>query len=308
MIIPARNEAATIGRTVAAVVAQRTPDRQVEIIVVDDGSEDDTAAVAAAAGARVLPLDIARRGNPGAARNVGAASAAGDPLIFLDADCVPAPGWLGALLDAHARGEKIVGGAIDVPGSLRVVARCDHYCGSYHVHPGRAAGYVPNHPPANLSARRDVFAGSCGFSEGHPVADGHEELAWQAALAERGVRIFFEPSAVVLHHNRPGLGNLLRRNFRWGYSALESKHATGAARHSWLYRRPALMVAAAAPLALAHTAYTLGCWARAGRLEPLAMLPLVLAARGAYAAGLVTGGVRWLRRGAGAPGERLEWR
>jgi glycosyltransferase involved in cell wall biosynthesis len=301
VIIPACNEAAGIGRTLAAVFEQEGLEEiELEVLVVDDGSTDGTAAVASGAGARVLRLGshVAehRGGSPGAARNRGAAAATGDPLIFLDADCAPAPGWLAALLAAHDAGEVVVGGSLEAPPGLPATGRCDHYCGSYHLHPGRPAGYVPNHSPANLSVRREAFLSTGGFAEGSPVADGHEELRWQGRLARRGVRIRFEPAAVVYHHNRTGIGNLLRRSWRWGYSAIEGKAESGACRWPWLYRRPGWLIAASFPLAFVHTAHTVAAWLRCGRLEPLAMLPLIAASRLAYAAGLATGGVRWMRR------------
>ena len=64
-------------------------------------------------------------------------------------------------------------------------------------------------------------------TEQQPVAYAHEELAWQAEVRRRGGHIVFDPEAIVFHYNRPGFGNLLRRNYRWGYSAIESKSPTG---------------------------------------------------------------------------------
>jgi glycosyltransferase involved in cell wall biosynthesis len=275
------------------------------VVVVDDGSTDDTAEVAEAAGARVVELDGG--GNPAIGRNRGALVAAGDPLVFLDADCRPAPGWLARLLAGHDAGATVVGGALDLPSGLSAMARCDYYCGWYHVHSRRPAGDVPNHPPGNLSVRRDDFARTPGFTEQQPVAYAHEELAWQAQIRRAGGRIHFDPAAIVYHYNRPGFRNLLRRNYRWGYSAIESKAPTGAARLAWVYRYPVLLVAASLPLALGSTAYILACWLRAGVLEPLLLLPAVLAARLAYSAGLVAGGIRWIRFGAAAPEARPRW-
>src|SRR5690349_9737590 len=100
VIIPARNEATFIPRVIRAVLAQRPPETELEVIVVDDGSSDDTPAAARSAGARVLD-SAGGGGNPAAARNRGAAAAAGDPLVFLDADCIPGAGWLEAILQAH---------------------------------------------------------------------------------------------------------------------------------------------------------------------------------------------------------------
>jgi glycosyltransferase involved in cell wall biosynthesis len=308
VVIPARNEAGSITEVIRAVQAQAGSDFTLDVVVVDDGSQDDTAQVARGAGARVLELGSSSEGgNPARARNRGAAVALGDPIVFLDADCTPASNWLARLLAAHDAGAAVVGGALDLPHHLPITARCDYYCGWYHVHSARRAGQVPNHPPGNLSVRRDVFAASTGFTEQQPIAYAHEELAWQGEVRRAGGTIVFEPKAIVRHRNRPGFGNLLKRNYRWGYSAIESKASSGAARLGWLYRYPVLLVAASIPLAVASAGYIVGCWLRAGVLEPLVMLPGVLAARGAYSAGLVIGGIRWIRHGALAPATRPRW-
>ena len=164
VIIPARNEAANIANVIKAIL-QQTPDRgKLEVILVDDGSTDNTVEIARTAGAVVIEAGLTESaGNPAAARNRGATEARGDPLIFLDADCVVGEGWLQAILAAHARGETIVGGSLALPAGLSVTARCDYYCGWYLVHPRRPAGYVPHQPAPNLSIRRVVFFDSSGF-------------------------------------------------------------------------------------------------------------------------------------------------
>jgi glycosyltransferase involved in cell wall biosynthesis len=300
VIIPAHNEATFIPRVIEAVLAQGPPGAELDVIVVDDGSTDGTPDVARRAGARVVEL-TGSGGNPAAARNRGALAAAGDPLIFLDADCIPAPGWLAAILEAHDRGATVVGGALDLPAGLSASARCDYYCGWYLVHSRRPAGPVPHHPPPNLSVRRDAFLGTSRFTERQPFSYTNEEREWQAELRRAGHTMWFEPRAMAYHYNRPGFANLLRRNYRWAYTAIESKSQTGATRFPWIHRRPRLLIAVSLPLAFVHTAYILGCWARAGLFEPILMAPAVLASRLAYAAGMAVGGVQWLRRrGTGA--------
>lgn len=86
VVIPARNEAATIDPLVRSVRAQlRIGD---EIVVVDDGSTDDTAARARTAGARVVRIDAVPHGWAGKAHACwqGAGVSNGDVLVFLDAD------------------------------------------------------------------------------------------------------------------------------------------------------------------------------------------------------------------------------
>lgn len=306
VVIPARNEGPHIALTVAALLRQRREGADMEVIVVNDGSWDDTAARAESAGAAVLPWQQHRdHGNPGAARNAGASAASGDPIIFLDADCVVTAGWLEAILDAHAAGATVVGGALSMPADLPLLARCDFYCGSYLVHSRRPQHCVPHHPPTNLSVRRDAFFRTSGFSEAPPLSHTNEERAWQAELQREGYCIYFLPQAVALHYNRPGFWNLLRRNYRWGYTAIESKSQTGATRVAWLYKHPKLVIAMSLPLALAHALYILSCWTRVGTFEPLFMSPLILSSTVAYAIGMAMGGIRWLRY-CGTVGARQE--
>jgi len=81
VVIPAKNEAATVGALVANL-RQTLP--QAEVLIVDDGSTDGTGAAATAAGARVIRHPVSR-GN-GAAIKTGARNASGDLLAFMDAD------------------------------------------------------------------------------------------------------------------------------------------------------------------------------------------------------------------------------
>ena len=52
IVLPAKNESAAIGSTVAGIRQQYPDTAEVEVLVVNDGSTDDTAAVAATAAAR----------------------------------------------------------------------------------------------------------------------------------------------------------------------------------------------------------------------------------------------------------------
>ena len=295
IVIPVRNEEANIEKIIRSILFQRPQDSELELIVVDDNSTDRTVEKAKNAGAKVLSLgNETKGGNPAIARNKGAAISRGDPIIFLDGDCIPEIGWLDELLSSHSKGAEVVGGSLALPSDISATARCDYYCGWYHVHPKRCGGIVDNHPPCNLSVQRASFKNTQGFFEQPPIAYSHEELAWQAELKKSGGTIFFNPMAKVYHYNRPGLGNLLRRNYRWGYGAIESKADFQITRFSSIYRFPHLLLAMTLPLGILSALYVIVCWLKAAKMEILVMWPVVFAARMAYAVGMMVGGIRWL--------------
>ena len=117
IVIPAKNEAATIADVVASA---RSEYPEAEIIVVDDGSTDATADLAEAAGASVIrhPESL---GN-GAAVKSGARAATGEILALMDGDGQHDPRELGKLLAKLDEGYQMAVGARD-SGSHASVGR-----------------------------------------------------------------------------------------------------------------------------------------------------------------------------------------
>jgi GT2 family glycosyltransferase len=117
VVIPARNAAATVGRTITALADQEL-DGEWEVILVDDGSTDGTADAARGAAERAgMELTVLRQepSGPGPARNRGAARASAPALAFLDADCFPQPGWLAAGLAALDSADLVLGRVVPDP-------------------------------------------------------------------------------------------------------------------------------------------------------------------------------------------------
>ncbi|MBL4833801.1 MAG: glycosyltransferase family 2 protein [Pseudomonas sp.] len=106
IVLPAKNESAVIGVTIAGIV-NLVPDA--EVVVVNDGSTDNTAEVAENAGARVIHHPYSK-GN-GAAIKTGARSVAGDIIIFMDADGQHNPADISRLLQRLEEGHDMVVGA-----------------------------------------------------------------------------------------------------------------------------------------------------------------------------------------------------
>ncbi len=148
-------------------------------------------------------------------RNVGVASSTGEIVVFIDAGCVPAPGWLPTLLAPMLReGELLVAGSQRSTGKRRFRDQDAHFRGR--------GPYVREAPTLNLAVGRKVFDLIGGFDEAfHYGSD--VDFTWRAVDA--GCRIRYVPDAVV-GHDWGTTRTDLRRSFRYGQARyhLYAKH------------------------------------------------------------------------------------
>jgi cellulose synthase/poly-beta-1,6-N-acetylglucosamine synthase-like glycosyltransferase len=187
VVIPARDAAATLPRTLAALGAQTLDRSRVEVIVVDDASTDATASIA---GEHARVVRLAERAGPGAARNAGVRVASGAVVAFTDADCFPEPGWLEHGLAALAGADLVQGRVVPErpPGRWDRTVRVPGLFGLFET--------------ANLLVRRPLLDALGGFEPGWAPLGGKELgedtwLGWRARRA--GARTSFAPDAVVAH-------------------------------------------------------------------------------------------------------------
>ncbi|HZH34346.1 MAG TPA: glycosyltransferase [Pyrinomonadaceae bacterium] len=111
IIIPAYNEESYLPGALDAINAARKGlETEFEVIVVDNESLDRTEQIAKDFGAKVI-LETVH--NIGKVRNTGASNAAGDVLIFIDADTL-VPESLLQKIAGVMENEKCLGGAVDV--------------------------------------------------------------------------------------------------------------------------------------------------------------------------------------------------
>jgi glycosyltransferase involved in cell wall biosynthesis len=228
VIIPARDAAATLGATLAAIARQDSP-ASCEVIVIDDGSTDDTVAVA---GAGALPVRVLRAtgAGPAAARNLGAAAATGRVLAFTDADCVPESGWLAAGLGEMESADLVQG---------RVLPPEDVDVGPYDRYLVVTAEYGL-YETANLFVARDLFERLGGFESILTPRRGIELgedvwLGWRARRA--GARTAFSEAALVRHEvfRRGPRGYVAERARLRFFPALAGRIPE--LRHDFFYRR-----------------------------------------------------------------------
>jgi glycosyltransferase involved in cell wall biosynthesis len=156
-VVPAHNEVALIGHTLAAIHGSA---QQVglpyEVIVVDDASTDATAEVAGQYNARVVSV---YHRHIAATRNAGARSAQGGRLFFVDADTTVDVRALESALRAMDRGA--VGGA----ATVRFDAGVPLYARLLVWYFGLFARLIGVCGGAFLFCTRDAFDATGGFNE-----------------------------------------------------------------------------------------------------------------------------------------------
>jgi glycosyltransferase involved in cell wall biosynthesis len=186
-----------------------------DVLVVDNASTDGTPTVLTAlardAGDRLRVVREPRLGLS-AARNRALAETAAPLVVFLDDDAVPRPGWLAALVAAHAD-ERVVcaGGPIRLsfpaPPPAWLVPELHSTLTAYDL--GTSARRLHDCPGwdypygANVSFRTDAARAAGGFSPrfGHRGRRQlqHEETDLCMRLDRAGGDIRYVPEAVVDH-------------------------------------------------------------------------------------------------------------
>ena len=275
VVIPCRNEAATIAPLLDALAAQtRPPDR---ILVVDDASTDCTAGVvrAWAAAHPALPAGVImspRRG-AGAAMNAGIAAVDAEIIVRLDGHSLPEPEYVRRSEETLAQpGVGVAGGVWRLEaGGDGCVARG---IAAARRHPLASGGADYRHPGAGDGRRREVdtvpfgafrralWERLGGFDE-TLLRNQDYDFNYRARLA--GHVVMLDPRIVSTYRPRGTYAALVRQYYQYGYWKVQA-----------LRKHPrALRLRALLPLLLVPGLTGLVIWlATTGSSIPLALLLL----------------------------------
>jgi hypothetical protein len=190
---------AQLARVLDALARQAHP--SLEVVVADDGSASPPVVPA---GVRLVRQpDLGFRA--AAARNLGAATSTADVLVFLDADTVPEPGFVAALVrhaaacpDVVAVGRRrhadLSGSGAELPEPGWLTAGYEQSHDLLHAD-GRSFRFVIS---AVLACRRSLFEDLGGFDERFVGYGGEDwDLAYRAWNA--GAVLVHERDAVAWH-------------------------------------------------------------------------------------------------------------
>lgn len=221
-IIPSYRGADILPACLHTVLGQRTC-RSFEIIVVDDGSRDESAEMVRRNFPGVKVVERRRNRGPAAAKNLGAAEAAGRYLAFLDNDVELHPDWLEAMVSRLERereagacashillhGEGAIlnstGGMVNLLGYAWDRGIFNPDSGSY-----RFQDRVMYACSAAMMARREAFEEAGGFDERFRYLFEDADLGWRMNLM--GYKVLYEPRAVAWHRLSSTMGGRWLRN------------------------------------------------------------------------------------------------
>ncbi len=193
VIIPVFQDQEGLVTCLKGLARQSLPQDLLQVVVVDNGSIPEIS----------IPADLSRNvslvtcATPGsyAARNKGAAVAAGKYLAFTDADCIPEADWLvnGIRALQQEDREVIVGGEVKFapPSMPTMVSLYQMTVGFQQEENIHRKGFSAT---ANLLCCRETFQRVGPFTE-TLLSGGDREWAWRARRLN--IETIFAPDAIV---------------------------------------------------------------------------------------------------------------
>src|SRR3990170_7584037 len=214
VIVPAYNSGKTIAECLEALASQTYPAGLYETIVVDDGSTDSTPSLI-----KKFPVKYLRQKNsgPATARNRGAREASGEIILFTDSDCVADPDWIEEMTGPFKDPEVLAVKGADRTNQRSIVARVAQLEFEERFEMLKKAESIDMVDTYSAGFRKDIFLKMGGFDTSFPVANNEDtELSYR--MSRRGLKMVFNPEAIVYHLNHPdSIKRYARLKFWRGY-------------------------------------------------------------------------------------------
>ena len=183
-----------------------------EVVVVSDGSTDATAEIVLQHGARLIR---GARMGLGAARNAGLEASTGEIVAYIDDDARPDPHWLTYLAHSLREGPWAgVGGPNLAPDGGGLVANSVAHAPGGPLHVLVSDQEAEHVPGCNMAFHRAALETIGGFDPIFHAAGDDVDVCWR--LQDRGLRIAFNPAAVVWHHRRGSIKGYWRQQRGYG--------------------------------------------------------------------------------------------
>jgi succinoglycan biosynthesis protein ExoA len=224
VIVPVRNEAACIERTLTKLATFNYPTKRYEIIVADGQSEDDTVAIVEQLQTRFPQIRLFN--NPkrwsSAARNIGIREGRGDYFVLIDGHCdIDDPDYLQRVVEAFEKtGADCLGRpqpleithATPVQQAIALARRSwlGHNPSSYIY--STQGGFVKASSVA-IAYRRAVFEKVGLFDERF---DACEDVELNHRVDVAGLTCWFEPGLTIHYHPRRSIPALIKQMVRYG--------------------------------------------------------------------------------------------
>jgi glycosyltransferase involved in cell wall biosynthesis len=223
VVMPIRNEAAFIARSLGSVQAQDYPHERMELLIADGMSTDGTRDVIAGVTAACPSISVTVLDNPGmivpTGMNIALARAKGEIIVRLDGHTIVAPDYVRECVAALERsGAGNVGGRMDPVsegefGQATALATSSPFgVGGARFHYSNLEEWVDT---VYMGAwPRDVFQRVGCFDEEF-VRNQDDELNYR--LISKGAKILLSPRIKSLYHNRSNPVALWRQYSQYGY-------------------------------------------------------------------------------------------
>jgi glycosyltransferase involved in cell wall biosynthesis len=219
VVVPCRDSRRTLDFALESLKNLRLqPD---EIILVDDGSAESLEEVARCRDIRFIRLDPGR--GPAFARNKGAESAAGDILLFIDADVAVNPEITALIQEDFISDQRLsaIQGiySLEIPDK-KIASRFQNYYYHYAFTSLRTE-IVAICASFCFAIRREVFLEMEGF-DANITSPSVEDENFGYALFSSGRRILLDPRIEVTHLAQYTVPALLKRKARMSFHQIKN--------------------------------------------------------------------------------------